>query len=134
MIAFMLSFVVPQITGIFESMNQELPRPTQFVIAMGDFFNNNYKLLLALIFVGVSLFVIAKKKIYSFAYLVDKFVLSMPYFGAIVQKSELARFAYMASLLVRSGCTICTDDQPQCQYLKQPCAQRAFCQSLESGG
>jgi len=103
MIAFMLSFVVPQITGIFESMNQELPRPTQFVIAMGDFFNNNYKLLLVLIFVGVSLFVIAKKKIYSFAYLVDKFVLSMPYFGAIVQKSELARFAYMASLLVRSG-------------------------------
>lgn len=103
MIAFMLAFVVPQITGIFESMNQELPRPTQFVIALGDFFNHNYKLLLALIFVFVSAFVIAKKKIYRFAYMVDKFVLSLPYFGAIVQKSELARFAYMASLLVRSG-------------------------------
>ena len=103
MIAFMLAFVVPQITGIFESMNQELPRPTQFVIGLGDFFNQNYKLLLALLFIGVSCFVIAKKKIESFAYMVDKFVLGIPYFGAIVQKSELARFAYMASLLVRSG-------------------------------
>ncbi|MCK4975226.1 MAG: type II secretion system F family protein, partial [Sulfurimonas sp.] len=39
MISFMLSFVVPQITGIFESMDQELPTPTIVVIAMGDFFN-----------------------------------------------------------------------------------------------
>lgn len=103
MIAFMLSFVVPQITGIFESMNQELPRPTQFVIALGDFFNQNYKLLLGLIFVFVALFIFAKKKIYSFAFMVDRFILSLPYFGMIVQKSELARFSYMASLLVRSG-------------------------------
>ncbi|MDQ7066930.1 MAG: hypothetical protein Q9M40_02390 [Sulfurimonas sp.] len=29
MIAFMLTFVVPQITGIFESMDQELPKATQ---------------------------------------------------------------------------------------------------------
>lgn len=103
MIAFMLSFVVPQITGIFESMNQELPRPTQVVIALGNFFNNNYKSLLVLIFTFVTLFILAKNKIYRFAYLVDRFALSLPYFGSIVQKSELARFAYMASLLVRSG-------------------------------
>ena len=38
MIAFMLTFVVPQITGIFESMDQELPASTQFVIAAGEFF------------------------------------------------------------------------------------------------
>jgi general secretion pathway protein F/type IV pilus assembly protein PilC len=103
MIAFMLSFVVPKITGIFTSMHQELPKPTQVVIAMGDFFNNHYQLLLLILFLSITLFVIAKKKIYVFARLVDRFVLSMPYFGAIVQKSELARFAYMASLLVRSG-------------------------------
>ena len=38
MIAFMLTFVVPQITGIFAQMGQELPTPTKIVIAMGDFF------------------------------------------------------------------------------------------------
>lgn len=103
MIAFMLTFVVPQITGIFENMDQELPTPTKFVIAAGDFFSNNFQILLALIFVTVALFVTLKKKVYAFAYGVDKFILKLPLFGSIALKSELARFAYIASLLTRSG-------------------------------
>lgn len=103
MIAFMLTYVVPQITGIFESMDQELPTPTKFVIALGDFFSNNFQLILAFIFAFVALFVILRKKVYAFAYAVDKLVLKLPLFGAIALKSELARFAYIASLLTRSG-------------------------------
>jgi len=103
MIAFMLTFVVPQITGIFESMDQELPTPTQFVIVAGDFFSNNFQALLAIIFISIVLFVTLKKRVYAFAYGVDKFILTLPLFGAIALKSELARFAYIASLLTRSG-------------------------------
>lgn len=103
MIAFMLTFVVPQITGIFESMDQELPMPTQFVIAAGDFFSNNFQLILVLIFAFVVLFVTLKKKVHAFAYLVDKLILKLPLFGPIAMKSELARFSYIASLLTRSG-------------------------------
>ncbi len=103
MISFMLAFVVPQITGIFESMDQELPVPTQVVIAMGDFFNNNFTIILALIFVGVSIFMILMKKSYKFAYFIHKIILKLPLFGEIAQKSELARFSYIASLLTRSG-------------------------------
>ncbi len=103
MIAFMLTFVVPQITGIFESMDQELPMPTQIVIAMGDFFSSNFQLILGVIFLSVVIFMTLKKKIYAFAYGVDKFILSLPLFGTIALKSELARFAYIASLLTRSG-------------------------------
>ena len=103
MISFMLAFVVPQITGIFESMDQELPKPTQVVIAMGDFFNNHFTTILAVIFVVVTVFVILMKKSYSFAYRVHKLILKLPYFGDISQKSELARFSYIASLLTRSG-------------------------------
>jgi len=103
MIAFMLTFVVPQITGIFESMDQELPDSTQFVIAAGDFFSQNFQFILGVIFVIVTLFVLLRKKVYAFAYGVDKVLLKFPLFGAIVMKSELARFSYMASLLIRSG-------------------------------
>lgn len=103
MIAFMLTFVVPQITGIFVNMHQELPTPTKFVIAAGTFFQNNFKIILALLFAGIVLFMFAKKKSHVFAYGVDKVLLRLPYFGEIIQKSELARFSYMASLLVRSG-------------------------------
>ncbi|MDD2906329.1 MAG: type II secretion system F family protein [Sulfurimonas sp.] len=103
MIAFMLAFVVPQITGIFESMHQELPTPTKVVIAMGDFFRDNIKLILSLIAVFVIAFMVLMKKSYAFAYGVHKLILALPLFGEIAQKSELARFAYMASLLTRSG-------------------------------
>ncbi|WP_373003685.1 type II secretion system F family protein [Sulfurimonas sp.] len=103
MISFMLSFVVPQITGIFESMDQELPLPTQVVIAMGDFFNNNFTTILVVIFAFISSFILLMKKSYGFAYAVHKLILKLPLFGHIAQKSELARFSYIASLLTRSG-------------------------------
>ncbi|QOP41722.1 type II secretion system F family protein [Sulfurimonas marina] len=103
MIAFMLTYVVPQITGIFESMDQELPTPTKVVIGLGDFFSENFQMILALIFIFTALFVTLKKKIYSFAYFVDKLLLKVPLFGTIILKSELARFSYIASLLTRSG-------------------------------
>jgi general secretion pathway protein F/type IV pilus assembly protein PilC len=103
MIAFMLTFVVPQITGIFTSMHQELPTPTKVVIAMGEFFQNNFKLILALIFAGVVSFMVMMKQSKAFAYFIHKILLKLPFFGEIIQKSELARFSYMASLLVRSG-------------------------------
>lgn len=103
MISFMLAFVVPQITGIFENMDQELPKATQVVIAIGDFFNNNFTTILALIFIFVAVFMFLLKKSYSFAYYIHKLILKLPLFGVITEKSELARFSYIASLLVRSG-------------------------------
>ncbi|MDB2562094.1 type II secretion system F family protein [Sulfurimonas sp.] len=103
MISFMLTFVVPQITGIFESMDQELPTPTIVVIAIGDFFSNNFTAILGTVFVLIVMFSIFMKKSYSFKYGVHKIMLKLPLFGEIIQKSELGRFAYMASLLTRSG-------------------------------
>jgi len=103
MISFMLTFVVPQITGIFESMDQKLPTPTIVVIAIGDFFQNNFTLILGSIFVFVAVFIFMMKRSHNFAYGVHKILLKLPLFGTIIQKSELARFSYIASLLTRSG-------------------------------
>ena len=103
MISFMLSFVVPQITGIFANMDQALPTPTIVVIAMGDFFNNNFTTILGVIFITVVIFSIMIKKSHAFAYRVHSILLKFPLFGEIIQKSELARFSYIAALLTRSG-------------------------------
>ena len=103
MVAFMLTFVVPQITGIFESMDQELPLTTQFVIASGAFLEAHYRLLLALFIVTVGSVVLLRRFNPTFRYLTDRFVLGTPLFGKIILKNELARFAYVGSLLVRSG-------------------------------
>jgi len=103
MISFMLSFVVPQITGIFESMDQKLPTPTIVVIALGDFFNHNFTTILGVGTLMIVVFMVLMKQSYSFAYFVHKLLLKLPLFGSIIQKSELARFSYIASLLTRSG-------------------------------
>ncbi len=103
MVGFMLAFVVPQITGIFEGMGQELPAATQFVIALGDFFNNNFTTIgiLIVLLVGVHSFMMNYSTKYK--YVVDSLKLKMPLFGDVALKSELGRFAYVGSLLVRSG-------------------------------
>jgi len=72
---------------------------------MGDFFNHNFTTILAVIFALTTTFVIFMKKSHSFAYGVHRIILKLPYFGEIAQKSELARFSYIASLLTRSGVT-----------------------------
>ena len=59
--------------------------------------------MLGFIFIVVVTFVILRKKVYAFAYGVDKMMLTLPLFGEIALKSELARFSYIASLLTRSG-------------------------------
>ena len=103
MISFMLAFVVPQITGIFVDLHQELPVPTKVVIAIGDFFNTHLVEILVLLTLGVGAFIVFMQKSYKFAYMIHLFILRLPLFGEIAQKSELARFSYIASLLVRSG-------------------------------
>ena len=103
MISFMLAFVVPQITGIFVDLHQELPVPTKVVIAIGDFFNTHLVEILVLLTLGVGAFIVFMQKSYKFAYMIHLFILRLPLFGEIAQKSELARFSYIASFLVRSG-------------------------------
>ncbi len=103
MVGFMLAFVVPQITGIFDDMGQKLPAATRFVIAMGDFFNNHYMLigLLFILFFGAHSFMMSYSYKYRFA--VHSLILRLPILGEVALKSELGRFAYVGSLLVRSG-------------------------------
>ncbi|NOQ30108.1 MAG: type II secretion system F family protein [Helicobacteraceae bacterium] len=106
MVAFMLSFVVPQITSIFDNMNQKLPDMTIFVIALGDFFANNYVNIFLAIFALSTTFSLLLKFNYHFKYLVHSLVLKVPLLGSIVLKNELARFSYIGSLLVRSGVSV----------------------------
>jgi general secretion pathway protein F/type IV pilus assembly protein PilC len=73
------------------------------VIAIGDFFNTHLVEILVLLTLGVGAFIVFMQKSYKFAYMIHLFILRLPLFGEIAQKSELARFSYIASLLVRSG-------------------------------
>jgi len=103
MSGFLITFVVPKITTIFEDMGQELPGVTQFILAISDFLKGHYVAL----FVGLVLFVIFYKISYkhfkSFRMMVDRIMIRLPLMGTIMQNYELGRFSYILSLMLSSG-------------------------------
>jgi general secretion pathway protein F/type IV pilus assembly protein PilC len=103
MVTFMLVFVVPQVTAIFAGMDQELPGVTRFVVESSTFLMQHHLALLAVLAAVVAAYMAAYRFSLPFAYLIDRVMLSVPLFGKISLRNELGRFAYVASLLVRSG-------------------------------
>ena len=105
MVAFMLTTVVPKITGMFDQLKQELPPITKFVIAAGDFLAAYWAYILIFILILVIIFSYLLKNSKKFKYLFDGFMLRLPLFGKIIRTFELARFSYITSVLSKSGVT-----------------------------
>ncbi|MCV6607663.1 MAG: type II secretion system F family protein [Campylobacterales bacterium] len=103
MVAFMITVVVPKITSIFDQMNQELPPVTQFVINASDFLGAYWLVLTIVIFGIFFLFGLAMNFSKGFKYVMDSIFLKLPIFGKTIMITELARFSYMISVLLRSG-------------------------------
>lgn len=98
----MLTYILPQITGVFKDMEVELPQSTQAIVNLSDFLANNSLLSLTII---VSIGVIGKiflstnagKSFFSFV------VLKLPVIKNMVIKINCARFSRIYSSLLRSG-------------------------------
>ncbi len=106
MVGFMLSFIVPKITDIFDQNKQELPAITEFVISLGDFVNDYWQIGFLSALCAYFAFVYAMKTNNAFKYKVDTFMLRLPFIGALIELGELSRFAYMNSILIKSGVPI----------------------------
>ena len=103
MTGFLITFVVPKITQIFEDTGQKLPTITNFVLGMSDFFINYWLHLLIGLIILVALFQLSYSKIASFRKLIDRLLLKVPAVGSIIQNYELGRFSYILALMLDSG-------------------------------
>lgn len=103
MVGFMITYVVPKITSIFAQMNQELPAVTKFVVAVGGWLSQNWVLALVIFLSFIAMFKLMLVLNKSFKYMVDKLMLKIPFFGKIIENTELGRFTYIASILLKSG-------------------------------
>ena len=103
MSGFLITFVVPKITSIFEDTGQELPPITQFVLGISDFLSQHYISLLVGIVVVVALFKLIYKRLYGFRRSIDRILLKLPVIGVLIQNYELGRFSYILSLMLNSG-------------------------------
>ena len=103
MTSFLIAFVVPQITEIFDDTGQALPPITQFVLGISDFLTAHYIALIVGIILFIVSFKLAYAKIEGFHRLIDAWLLKVPVLGTLIQNHELGRFSYILSLMLSSG-------------------------------
>ncbi len=103
MSGFLITFVVPKITGIFKDTGQELPPITQFVLGASDFLIAHYIAILIGLATLIIGFKIAYNKSVAFRKGVDSIMLKLPIMGTLIQNYELGRFSYILSLMLDSG-------------------------------
>jgi general secretion pathway protein F len=98
----LLTFIVPNITTIFEDMHKALPAPTLFLIGLSQFMQTYWWtmfILLAGLVFGFRGFGKTEKGRRH----IDKTILKLPLFGPLVQKLAVARFARTLGSLLENG-------------------------------
>ncbi len=104
---FLVSFVVPQITGIFRDMKQTLPLPTLILIGLSNFLKSFWWLVL-LGLAGVTVLLKKLLKTPKGRYVRDKIKLRAPVVGDISVKMAVARFGRSLGSLVQNGVPLLT--------------------------
>jgi general secretion pathway protein F len=104
---FLITFVVPNITGIFKDMQQTLPVPTLALIGVSSFLKSFWWLVLIAL---VGVLVVVKRLIRTprGRYLWDAFKLQLPILGVINTKMSMSRFGRTLGSLTRSGVPLLT--------------------------
>jgi general secretion pathway protein F len=102
MLFFLLSYVVPKITRMFEETQQSLPMMTVVLLGVSGFLQEYWWVILGLLLMAaVSVRVSTRTPAGRLRY--DRSVLSVPYAGKLLKKVALARFARTLSTLLSSG-------------------------------
>ncbi len=99
---FLVAYVVPRITRMFQETRHELPLPTVILIGVSSFLAHYWWLIL--LFTGL-LGLVLKRAVASEAGRMrfDTLVIHLPYFGNMVKKVMIARFARTLATLLASG-------------------------------
>lgn len=103
--AIMMIFVIPKLTGLYAEIGASLPLPTRVLIALSDFMRNFWWLLILLIFLlSNALRVFAKSP--GGSEVVSRLVLTLPIWGKIRKTLALSQFTRTLGLLIGAGIPI----------------------------
>ncbi|MEL4895275.1 type II secretion system F family protein [Crocosphaera sp. Alani8] len=110
----MTIFLIPVFAGIFQDLGAELPALTQFMLFLSGIMRS-WKILIPI--VGSIVLVFGIRQYYKTPIgrlQIDKFLLKMPLFGDLNEKSAVARFCRVFGTLTRSGVPILTSLEIVC--------------------
>jgi len=103
----LITFIVPNITSIFDDMHQVLPLPTILLISVSEFFKNYWwgiLVLFVLLWFGFRSF----EKTEKGRHVVDGIKLKLPLFGPVFRKLAVARFSRTLGSLLENSVTLLT--------------------------
>ncbi len=104
-IIFMLTFVMPRLMRIFSKIGQDLPFPTQLLIATSEHLQKGWLgIVIGVIVLVFLLKQTTRSKTQRLA--LSRLKLQIPFWGAFILKNELARFNRTLELLLKSSISI----------------------------
>jgi type IV pilus assembly protein PilC len=102
----LMTVLVPQLAATFKQLVPKLPRETEVLIALSDFFVRWWYLLLGVpLAAGIAIWTMARTN-ESIQRAVDGITLRMPVLGELRQKIILARFSTYFAMLYRAGISV----------------------------
>lgn len=102
-VALIMLFVVPAFKSVFESFGADLPAPTLFVMAMSEYFVNNWYLIFGSIGFGIYFFMQAWRRSPKVQMVMDQALLKLPIFGSVIRKATIARWLRTLSTMFAAG-------------------------------
>lgn len=102
-VAVIMIFVIPAFKSTFESFGADLPAPTLLVIAISEVFVAYWWLIFGSIGLGFYFFMQAWKRNEKVQMAMDRFMLKMPIFGPLVEKSVIARWTRTLATMFAAG-------------------------------
>lgn len=104
-IVFLLTFVVPRLSGVFKSLGDDLPLSTKILLSLTDFITNH-----GLILVGAIVAIVLGYRVWSATesggVVRDTMFLRLPVIGPVVQKATVSRFSRVLGTLIYGGVPI----------------------------
>jgi type IV pilus assembly protein PilC len=102
-VAVILIFVIPSFKQVFTSFGADLPAPTLFVIAISEFFVKWWWLIFGGIGFGIYFFMQAWQRNEKMQRFMDRLLLKVPVFGALIEKSCIARWTRTLATMFAAG-------------------------------
>jgi general secretion pathway protein F len=102
---FLLTFVIPTVTQVFEEMGQTLPLPTRILMAVSNLFKGYWWLIIigfVFLIVGIRRYLQTPKGALRW----DRVKLRLPLFGGLIVRGAVARFARTLATLLQGGLPI----------------------------
>ncbi|MGF6211717.1 type II secretion system F family protein [Comamonas sp. 4034] len=102
-VSIIMIFVIPAFKEVFSSFGADLPGPTLIVMAISDFFVKYWYLIFFGIGGAVYFFLQAWKRSEKMQRFMDRWLLRIPIFGPLIEKSCVARWTRTLSTMFAAG-------------------------------